>query len=615
MSRYEQYEIKNNVFGTLSAPISSLATTIQLWDWQWARFSTNQLATLENIEDWKVKKREIVLITAINWDVLTVTRKYAPCPADDEANTQWQVSFSFWADDTISLYITKEHFDKIDDWFTNVDNSFDDVYENWTDELRTYKTTWLWVEVKPWKVLVWSAYYDFEWWTLTLTNNATNYIEIDEDWDLVVNMTSWTDENTKISKVITSWWEVTSIEDWRLWTVWWKIGWVNIHDLTEKENLDNDDEFIIADSQNIYQNKKIKAISFLQRPRYWDGSDWECVIDEDTTIQAREYNFVNLTICPWKTLCFCGEWVPLLRAIQYICNMWTIDTYWDICWASICSMSAWEIKSKLDCYSLDWGQWWRYCVYGWDWWSMWCSWCNWCQYCFNPWTWWTWTETAWWWGWWWWGWMDIWWNWCNASWWYWWDWWIWWYSSHSSRDAWDWWWGGFWLLGWWNWWTWGCYTSGRWWKWWNWWNSLLWNWWNWGAWWYWCPTWWDWWNWWDWRNWWNWWSWWSWRYNRWIWWNWGNWLWLHYWLWLFSKTIISCCIDARWWNWWNWWASFNSSNGWNWWSWWDIHIIYSDCLDYDTIDVSWWTGWCGCWGWSNWSNWTDWNLCIRRFTP
>jgi len=182
MSRYENYDIKNNVFGTLSAPISSLATTIQLNNWQWQRFSVNQLATLENIEDWKVKKREIVLITAINWDVLTVTRKYAPCPADDEANTQWQVSFSFWADDTISAYIDKEHFDKIEAWFENTNDEIDDILENWDYKLRTYKTTWLWVEVKWWPVLIWSAYYDFAWWTLTLTDNATNYIEIDEDW-------------------------------------------------------------------------------------------------------------------------------------------------------------------------------------------------------------------------------------------------------------------------------------------------------------------------------------------------------------------------------------------------------------------------------------------------
>lgn len=257
MSRYENYAIKNNVFGTLSAPISSLATTIQLNSWQWARFSVNQLATLENVEDWKVKKREIVKITAIAWDVLTVVRKYAPCPSSDDANTQWQVSYAFSADDTISAYITKEHFDKID-------GSINDIYDNWVNKLRTEIVSWLQIKVNAWPVLVGSAYYDFAWWTLTLTDNATNYIEVDEDW-LLVNNTTWrTLENTKISKVVASWWEITSVEDWRLWTVWWKIWWTDIHELTEKTSLSPNDEFIIADSDNIYNNKKVKYSNIIQ---------------------------------------------------------------------------------------------------------------------------------------------------------------------------------------------------------------------------------------------------------------------------------------------------------------------------------------------------------------
>lgn len=251
MSRYENYAIKNNVFGTLSAPISSLATTIQLNSWQWARFSVNQLATLENVEDWKVKKREIVKITAIAWDVLTVVRKYAPCPSSDDANTQWQVSYAFSADDTISAYITKEHFDKIDD-------SINDIYDNWVNKLRTEVISWLQIKVNAWPVLVGSWYYDFAWWNLTLTDNTTNYVEIDEDWLLVFNTSGRNNENSKIAKVITSWWAITSIEDWRLWTVWGKIWWLNIHELTEKQSISSDDELVITDSENIWQNKKIK---------------------------------------------------------------------------------------------------------------------------------------------------------------------------------------------------------------------------------------------------------------------------------------------------------------------------------------------------------------------
>lgn len=93
--QYTNYALKNNVFGTLSAPISSLATTIQLNTGQGARFTTDMLATLESMEGNKVTKREIVKITNVSGDTLTVIRKFAPCPSSDDANTQGQVSYSF----------------------------------------------------------------------------------------------------------------------------------------------------------------------------------------------------------------------------------------------------------------------------------------------------------------------------------------------------------------------------------------------------------------------------------------------------------------------------------------------------------------------------------------
>lgn len=225
---------------------------------QWARFWTEfpQIATLESFDDtWKVVKREIVQITARNDDDLTVVRAFAPCPANDDANSQSQSSVSFSADDQISLYIPKEIFDKIL-------QSMNDIYDNGTNNMRTDLVSWLQVEVNPWSVLVWSAYYDFAGWTITLTDNATNYLEIDEDWNLANNTTGRNDENTKLAIITTASGSVTKIQDWRLWTVGWKIGGVNIHDLTEKASLSPDDELIVSDSDNIYNNKKIKAKNF-----------------------------------------------------------------------------------------------------------------------------------------------------------------------------------------------------------------------------------------------------------------------------------------------------------------------------------------------------------------
>lgn len=182
--QYTNYAMKNNVFGTLSAPISSLATTIQLNTGQGQRFTADMLATLESMEGNKVIKREMVLITNVAGDTLTVVRKYAPCPSSDDANTQGQVSYSFSADDTISVYISKEHFDKLY-------GSINDLYDNGTNKLRTEVVSGLQIKVNPGSVLVGSAYYDFAGDTITLTNNATNYVEIDEDGLLVSNTTDW----------------------------------------------------------------------------------------------------------------------------------------------------------------------------------------------------------------------------------------------------------------------------------------------------------------------------------------------------------------------------------------------------------------------------------------
>ena len=365
MSRYSNYVMKNNVFAELNVPVSSLWTTLQLKSWQWARRGTDFpiLATLESFNSsWKCTKREIVRITAISWDNLTVVRWVAPCPSSDDANTQWTTTFSFQADDKLSLYITKEHFDKVEDWFTNTNNEIDDLHTNGTDELRTYKTTWLWVEVKAGKVLVWSSYYDFEWWTLTLTNNATNYIEINENGILVANTTGWTDENTKISKVTTSGWNVTNIEDWRLWTIGGKINQTNIHELTDKLYAKSDDELLIADSENIYQNKKIKADQILywtwKSPTVENISKWDMIYSEainDSTIYniwiwygsdrqkiaiKRIWNWIDFDEIK---IALSKYWTPSTLSVRIETDnnwvpSWTLvneNAYWSISWSSL----------------------------------------------------------------------------------------------------------------------------------------------------------------------------------------------------------------------------------------------------------------------------------------
>lgn len=350
--QYSNYDMKNNVHATLSTAISSVATTIQLTAWQGARFWNTfpQIATLESFdENWKVIKREIVQITWRSGDNLTVVRAFAPCPENDDANSQSQNAISFNADDTISLYIPKEIFDIIK-------KSLNDIYDNGANNMRTEVVSWLQVEVNPWQVLVWSAYYDFAGWTITLTDNATNYLEIDEDGNLANNTTGRNDENTKLAIITTSGGSVTNIKDRRLWTVWWKIGGVNIHDLTEKISLSPDDEFILADSEAIFQNKKIKAWNIIW---IWEWIAIEDIDRWDMITQEAMTNDSETKIAVWFTnrqkiaVKRIWNWISFNTIVAYASKYWTpntlnvrieTDNNWNPSWTLIDANAYWIIS-------------------------------------------------------------------------------------------------------------------------------------------------------------------------------------------------------------------------------------------------------------------------------
>ena len=210
--RYDQYILKNNVFAEIYAPISSLATTIQVKSWQGARFwnSFPQLLTLENFDDnGKVLKREIVKLTGVSGDYLTVVRGFAPCPPSDDANAQWQATFSFNAGDKISLYIPKEIFDRVAD-------AIIDLYDNWNDRVYITWTGGLWISITAGNVRVWNQEFEYNWWTATLTDNATNYVMLDWSWTITIDTTGRDQKKAKIATIITASGEITSIKRWKM---------------------------------------------------------------------------------------------------------------------------------------------------------------------------------------------------------------------------------------------------------------------------------------------------------------------------------------------------------------------------------------------------------------
>lgn len=381
--------------------------------------------------------------------------------------------------------------------------------------------------------------------------------------------------------------------------------------------------------------------TWISKDIFWDGSDGNCTIEYDAStcwnvfLEARAYNFNNLTICPNVKLRFCWEWVPILRVKNHFVNDWEIilrnpllcnnssytDKYLKASINTKCNYlvsTARNLYNRLSCENLMcspacWWLWWPYmwkdcyreCTWAnnsyhwWDWWAAWNPWENWCPwyYCNAActsyvWAWWAWwtssynNATAWGWGWWS---FDSWgsWHysgkrWCNAPWdWIWWDWWAWWSTLRNqcnwccawsySHQWWGWWWGWYWYCQWGNWWDAGTLY---------WCNSE-----------YpcqcacWCSSW----QWWDWGN--------S------IMWKWGNW-----WKWRNSWDCWHC------WG-WMWWCSYY----WDWWAWWEGLDTNAICKIYHTW--KWWCSvfgnwWFWCWWWNSlygkwWCWWQDmqWNYC------
>lgn len=277
MSIYRNYEARNNVKSELYAPISSLATTVQVASWQWERRWNTfpMLATLENIDtSWVVQKREIVLITARSWDTLTITRKYASCLPSDNDNTQWATSFSFDIGDSISNYIAKEYLDKINE-------AINDIYDNWDERIKAIPTWWLWIEITDWNVRVWSEEYYFAWWTATLNDNATNYVMLDWAWQISINTTWRNQQYVKVATIITSWWAITSIQQRKIdaiwWVLWWSSWFKNISDCIYKTWLLI---YFIADWEEFnltYERWRLKTIVSWEKTYTMTYKKWKLI--------------------------------------------------------------------------------------------------------------------------------------------------------------------------------------------------------------------------------------------------------------------------------------------------------------------------------------------------
>lgn len=503
------YSNANNLKSEIVWSVSANDSTVSITPGEWVLRANNTVACLEHYENEICTKREVIKITSISDNTLTITRSFAVCVMNDKTKEKGDTSFSFDEWDFLSMYLSKELRESLTDWVGDNQTAYETMLEN----LAVPRTC---------------------------INNCLT---------------------TRQSAIDTAY-----------RTKFWWVAW------------------------------------------FWNGSDWDCVISEDTFLDAwREYNFRNLTICPDVLVRFEGAGVPTINVRDKFCNLWTIELKapyvnsasilecWCSCWKEVCNKPT------------DWGA----CCGG-AWWAN--GWCVW-----EP-----WTETSWWK---WWGVID-WTEWWEPDWLNWWEW-----AYPTNRCNWYWWgWGGWWGWRYWNGWTgwrwWYCWVQTSWWKWWNGWNSwLYWTGWTgwraWGA----YSAWssWYWWNWWNWYYWWYWWdgwncwyawNWWCWIIEGWHWWNacgdyaqpwcWWNAITNVYWFHLNARCIFNNCVNARGWNWGEWWnwsgssCNYHFTCGCPWWNgadWGQMIVTYCKMIEEGCFDVNGWDGWL--WGRTYACLWTD----------
>jgi hypothetical protein len=266
------YVTKNNVESTIATWISAVATTVTVasgdWPLFWSVFPV--LVTMENKEaDWTVAKREIVKMTWRTGDVLTIVRSAWFCPASDTAQTHTNTPFTFASSDKISIYLTEEVIDDIQNELERKVNiavlqDRSEIYDTsivWTDSYSIALTTpisaytdWMWFSFKA---DVWNT------WPSTLDVDLVGAITIKkkhnvdlvtgdiEAWQIVDVVYDWT--NFQMQS------QLASSEAWTF-----DIAWLS----AETESDDVLDMFAFYDD-SAGLNKKIAKPDFIETITGW----------------------------------------------------------------------------------------------------------------------------------------------------------------------------------------------------------------------------------------------------------------------------------------------------------------------------------------------------------
>lgn len=121
-----------------------------------------------------------------------------------------------------------------------INADLDDLYSNGSDRLKVYASTGLNILIGAGVFRVGSTEWIYAGGTVAMTNNATNYVQIDSSGTIQVSTSAWNANYTRLAIVVTLSGAISSIVVWRVdaigW-VMWASGFKNISAPTYTKGL------------------------------------------------------------------------------------------------------------------------------------------------------------------------------------------------------------------------------------------------------------------------------------------------------------------------------------------------------------------------------------------
>lgn len=178
----------------------------------------------------------------------------------------------------------------------DINEDFDDLYLNGPDRLRVYNAiSWtpLRIDISAGAYYIWSTSGVYAWWTdIVVTNNATNYVMIDNSWTITISTSARTAWLWRLAQVICSGGAVTNII-LRNNMVFGGAA-LDMTALTEDTSPDEENDFLFWYDTSAWLNKKIKPKNLDVRP-FIEWVAWETLVVWEAVFTAMSWLWWNIT--------------------------------------------------------------------------------------------------------------------------------------------------------------------------------------------------------------------------------------------------------------------------------------------------------------------------------